>query len=48
MDKLKKLTSLENITDCMRRNRLCWYGNVVRKEESDWVVRTWECLGCRW
>ena len=40
-EELRKLTGLDDITDCMRRNRLCWYGHVVRKEEVDWVKRTW-------
>ena len=40
-DELRVMTGLEDITVCMRRNRLRWYGHVVRKEESDWVKRAW-------
>ena len=40
-DELRVMTGLEDITVCMRRNRLRWYGHMVRKEESDWVKRAW-------
>jgi len=40
-DELREMTGLGNITECMRRNRLRRFGQVVRKEESDWVKRAW-------
>ena len=32
---------MKDITDYMRRNRLRWYGHVIRNKESDWVKRVW-------
>ena len=38
---LRKRLGLEEIGAVTRRNRLRWYGHVVRKEE-DWVKRVWK------
>ena len=34
---LRERIGIEPVSDVLRRNRLRWLGNVLRKEDEDWV-----------
>jgi len=36
---LRGRLELENIISVLQRNRLQWYGHVLRKEDNDWVKK---------
>jgi hypothetical protein len=36
-EELRNKLGVENISDVIRRGRLRWFGQVERKEDSDWV-----------
>ena len=39
---LRKLTGLEEITESLRKRRLRWLGHVMRKDNTEWVKKTWK------
>ena len=39
---LRGRLELEDIISVLKRNRLRWYGHVLRKEENDWVKKCME------
>jgi len=40
---LRARPELEDIISVLQRNRLRWYGHVLRKEDNDWVKKCMEC-----
>jgi len=40
---LRERLGLDDIISVLQRNRLHWYGHVLRKEDNDWVKRCMEC-----
>ena len=41
-EELRKLVGVEPITTVIRSGRLRWYGNVLRKNDEDWVKKCME------
>ncbi len=41
-DELRKMMGIEPVIDAVKRNRLRWFGHVLRKDESDWLRRVME------
>uniref|UniRef100_UPI00358ECC96 E3 ubiquitin-protein ligase RNF168-like isoform X2 n=1 Tax=Myxine glutinosa TaxID=7769 RepID=UPI00358ECC96 len=41
-DELRKMMGIEPVIDVVKRNRLRWFGHVLRKDESDWLRRVME------
>ena len=39
---LRGRLGLDNIISVLQRNRLRWYGHVLRKEDNDWVKKCME------
>jgi len=39
---LRERLGIDNIALVLQQNRLRWYGNVLRKEDDDWVKRCME------
>jgi len=39
---LRERKELDDIISVLQRNRLRWYGHVLRKEDSDWVKKCME------
>jgi len=39
---LRGRLELEDIISVLQRNRLRWYGHVLRKEDNDWVKKCME------
>jgi len=43
---LRERLEIDDIMSVLRQNRLRWYGNVLRKEDTDWVKNIWN-IRCR-
>jgi len=39
---LRERLGLDDITSVLQQNRLRWYGNVLQKEDNDWVKKCME------
>ena len=39
---LQELTGIEDLSDSLRKRRLRWLGHVTRKDNTDWVKRSWK------
>ena len=39
---LRERLGLDDIISVLQQNRLCWYGNVLQKEDNDWVKKCME------
>jgi len=39
---LRERLGLDDIISVLQRNRLRWYGHVLRKEDNDWVKKCME------
>jgi len=41
-EELRGRLGLDDIISVLQRNRLRWYGHVLRKEDNDWVTKCME------
>ncbi len=41
-DELRKMMGIEPVMAAVKRNRLRWFGHVLRKDESAWLRRVME------
>ena len=39
---LRERLGLDDVISVLQRNRLRWYGHVLRKEDNDWVKKCME------
>jgi len=39
---LRERLGIDDIALVLQKNRLCWYGHVLRKDDDDWVMKCME------
>jgi len=41
---LRERLEIDDIVSILQQNRLRWYGQVLQKEDNDWVKKCMECV----